>query len=71
MTYAVVRKHIESGSVSVIGPFYQTARAERAATLLAISEPDCDFRWVDLRDGVSEVLNAKKVIRQRKREHKA
>lgn len=70
MTYAVVRKHIESGSVSVIGPFYQTARAERAANLLAIAEPDCDFRWVDLRDGVSTVNNAKKTIRQKKREQK-
>lgn len=67
MTYAVVGKHNETGNIKVIGPFYQTARAERAATLMAIAESDFDFRWVDLRDGVSTVANAKKTIREQKR----
>ena len=71
MTYAVVGKHIETGNIKVIGPFYQTARAERAATVLSIAETDFEFKWVDLRDGVSTVTNAKKSIRDRKRSDKA
>jgi hypothetical protein len=67
MTYAVIGKHIENGNIKVIGPFYQTARAERAAIVLGIAETDFDFKWVDLRDGVSTVANAKKSIRQQKR----
>ena len=70
MTYAVVGKHIESGDIKVIGPFYHTARASRAATVLALAESDFEFKWVDLSDGVTTVTNAKKSIRQKKREQK-
>jgi hypothetical protein len=70
MTYAVIGKHIESGNIKVIGPFYQTARAERAAVVLSIAETDFEFKWVDLRDGVSTVMNARKTIREKKREKK-
>lgn len=70
MTYAVIGKHIETGNIKVIGPFYQTARAERAATVLSIAETDFEFKWVDLRDGVSTVTNAKKTIREKRREEK-
>lgn len=71
MTYAVIGKHLETGNIMVIGPFYHTARAEKAAVLLSAAEADIDFKWVDVRDGVSTVALARKRIKEKKRKERS
>jgi hypothetical protein len=75
MTYAVVgyknRVEAEGLGLQVVGPFYQTDRANRAKKILVAANEDMSFQVISLADGVATVGDAKKVIRQNKRKQKA
>ena len=75
MTYAVVghKYHVENKGLGlqVVGPFYQTDRANRAKNILQAANEDMSFQVISLADGVATVGDAKKVIRQNKRKEKA
>jgi dihydroxyacetone kinase len=75
MTYAVVgyKTHVEEQGLGlrVVGPFYQTDRANRAKSILGAANADMSFEVISLADGVATVMGAKKVIRENKRKEKA
>jgi hypothetical protein len=70
MTYVVIGSDNETGQIRVVGSFYQAARADKAVKLLSIVEPDWQFTYADLEDGVSAVQQARYTLRQKKREQK-
>ncbi len=75
MTYAVVgyKNHVENEGLGlqVVGPFYQTDRANRTKHILEAANGDMSFQVISLADGVATVMSAKKVIRENKRREKA
>jgi dihydroxyacetone kinase len=74
MTYAVVgyktRVEEQGLGLQVVGPFYQTDRANRAKNILGAANEDMSFQVISLADGVATVMGAKKVIRENKRREK-
>ena len=75
MTYAVVgyKTRVENDGLGlqVVGPFYQTDRANRTKNILEAANQDMSFQIISLADGVATVMGAKKVIRENKRKEKA
>lgn len=74
MTYAVVgyknRVEEQGLDLQVVGPFYQTDRANRTKNILEAANGDMSFQVISLADGVATVMGAKKVIRENKRRQK-
>lgn len=75
MTYAVVgyKNHVKNDGLGlqVVGPFYQTDRANRTKNILEAANQDMSFQVISLADGVATVTGAKKIIRENKRKEKA
>jgi hypothetical protein len=68
MAYVVIGSHKETGTFKVVGSFYQTARADQAVKVLSVAEPNWEFSYSDLEDGVSALQKARKEIRVMKRQ---